>query len=123
MTTSDPSTPDPAGVSRQSGASEKATRGYVRFLYSQNPFYLLSVSFVLHGTGIWYRANATTHSPWILFGIIASYIAMMAGTGFVIVRRGQVWDDARSLLLILFVLFLELAMTADDVLVGDRETG
>lgn len=123
MTTSSPSTPDPAGVSRNSGASEKAARGYVRFLYSQNPFYLLSVSFVLHGTGIWYRANATTHSPWILFGIIASFIVMMAGTGFVIVRRGQVWDDARSILLILFVLFLELAMTADDVLIGDRETG
>lgn len=120
MATSDTATPEPSGVSRQSSGSE---RGYVRFLYSQNPFYLLSVSFVLHGTGIWYRANATTHSPWILFGIIASYIAMMAGTGFVIVRRGQVWDDARSILLILFVLFLELAMTADDVLVADRGTG
>lgn len=123
MTTSDASTPDPSALSRQAEGSGQPARGYVRFLYSQNPFYLLSVSFVLHGTGIWYRANATTHSPWILFGIIASYIVMMAGTGFVIVRRGQVWEDARSILLILFVLFLELAMTADDVLVGDRGTG
>ena len=102
---------------------EPASRGFVRFLYSQNPFYLLSVCFVLHGTGIWYRANATTHSPWILFGIITGYILMMAGTGFVIVRRGQVWNDARSILLILLALFLELAMTADDVLVDRPATG
>ena len=101
----------------------QSTRGFVRFLYSQNPFYLLSVCFVLHGTGIWYRANATTHSPWTLFGIITSYIVMMSGTGLVIVRRGSVWDDARSILLILFALFLELAMTADDVLISDRGAG
>jgi hypothetical protein len=92
-------------------------------LYSQNPFYLLSVCFVLHGTGIWYRANAGTHSPWILTAIIAAYILMMAGVGFCIVRWGRVWDDARSILLILLALFLELGMTADDVLIGDRATG
>jgi hypothetical protein len=92
-------------------------------LYSQNPFYLLSVCCVLHGTGIWYRANAATSSPWILTGIIGAYILMMAITGFSIVKWGRVWDDARSILLILLALFLELGMTADDVIIGDRATG
>lgn len=94
-----------------------------RLLYSQNPFYLLSVAFVLHGTGIWYRANAQNHSPWILMGIISAYILMMSVTGFAIVKWGRVWDDARSILLILLALFLELGMTSDDVLIGDRSTG
>jgi hypothetical protein len=98
-------------------------RSIKRMLYSQNPFYLLSVCFVLHGTGIWYRANAHTHSPWILTGIIGAYIVMMAGVGFAIVKWGQVWDDTRSILLILLALFLELGMTADDVIIGDRSTG
>jgi intracellular septation protein A len=94
-----------------------------QMLYSQNPFYLLSVCFVLHGSGIWYRANSHSHSPWILSGIIAAYIFMMAGAGFSIVKWGKVWDDARSILLILLALFLELGMTADDVIIGDRAMG
>lgn len=105
------------------GRSVTARRSLRRMLYSQNPFYLLSVCFVLHGTGIWYRANSQTHSPWILTGIISAYIVMMAGVGFSIVKWGKVWDDARSILLILLALFLELGMTADDVMIGDRATG
>lgn len=103
--------------------SPSTRRSLRRVLYSQNPFYLLSVCFVLHGTGIWYRENAQTHSPWILTGIIAGYIVMMAGVGFAIVKWGRVWDDARSILLILLALFLELGMTADEVIIGDRATG
>lgn len=110
--------PESSAVAKQS-----KHRSLRRMLYSQNPFYLLSVCFVLHGTGIWYRANAGTHSPWILTGIIDAYIVMMAGVGFAIVKWGQVWDDAWSILLILLALFLELGMTADDVIIGDRSTG
>jgi hypothetical protein len=112
----EPGQPLPA----QAEAAPRPSRGIARFLYCQNPFYLLSVTFVLHGTGIWYQANAGTHSTWILIGIITAYILMMAGAGFAIVRFGRVWDDARSILLILILLFLELAMTADDVLVDNR---
>ncbi len=111
------SSPDPGSL------SDGRARGFVRLLYSQNPFYLLSVCFVLHGVGLWYHATRTIHSPWSLLALVGAFIGLLAVTGFTIVRLGQVWDDARSILLTLLILFLELALATDDVLVSDRVTG
>lgn len=94
-----------------------------RFLYTQNPFYLLSVAFVLHSTRLWYRQAAGPFDPWPLMGIICGYIVVVAATGFVLVRFGKVWDDARSILLILLLLFVELSTTFDGVLVSQPATG
>lgn len=113
------SEPGPS-VAPHTECAQDSNRGIARFLYCQNPFYLLSVAFVLHGTGLWYQANRGPHSTWILIGIISAYIMMMAGTGVAIVRLGRVWDDARSILLTLILLFIELAMTADDILVDSQ---
>jgi hypothetical protein len=94
-----------------------------RFLYTQNPFYLLSVAFVLHSTRLWYRQGAGPFDPWPLMGIICGYILLVAVVGFVLVRFGKVWDDARSILLILLLLFVELSLTFDGVLVSQPATG
>lgn len=105
--------PQPTGVFRQ----------VARFLYTQNPFYLLSVAFVLHSTRLWYRQGAGPFDPWPLMGIICGYIVLVAVVGFVLVRFGKVWDDARSILLILLLLFVELSLTFDGVLVSQPATG
>jgi len=51
-------------------------RHVARFLYTQNPFYLLSVAFVLHSTRLWYRQGAGPFDPWPLMGIICGYILL-----------------------------------------------
>ena len=94
-----------------------------RFLYTQNPFYLLSVAFVLYSTRLWYREGAGPFNPWPLMGIICGYIVLAAAVGFVLVRFGKVWDDARSIFLILLLLFIELSLTFDSVLVSQPATG
>jgi hypothetical protein len=94
-----------------------------RFLYTQNPFYLLSVAFVLYSTRLWYRDGAGPFNPWPLMGIIGGYIVLAAVVGFVLVRFGKVWDDARSIFLILLLLFIELSLTFDSVLVNQPATG
>ena len=33
-------------------------QSFARFISSQNPFYLLSVAFVLHGTKLWYEPGS-----------------------------------------------------------------
>lgn len=96
---------------------------FPRFLYSQNPFYLLSVACVLHSTRLWYRDPSGPYDPWPLMGVICGYILLLAATGFVLIRFGKVWDDARSILLMLLLLFVELSLTFDEVLIGDRRTG
>ena len=108
-----PATPAPSGLFRQ----------VARFLYTQNPFYLLSVAFVLHSTRLWYRQGAVPFDPWPLMGIICGYIVVVAAVGFVLVRFGKVWDDARSIFLILLLLFIELSLTFDGVLVSQPATG
>ena len=95
-----------------------------RLICSQNPFYLLSVCFVLHGTAHWFHGESgAAFSPWPLLGLIAGYIALLAITGFVIVRFGKVWDDARSILLLILLLFVELSLIFDETLVRDPASG
>jgi hypothetical protein len=94
-----------------------------RRLYTQNPFYLLSVACVLHSTRLWYREGAGPFNPWPLMAIIGGFILLVAATGFVLVRFGKVWDDARSILLIILLLFVELSLTFDGVLLSQPATG
>jgi len=97
---------------------------WLRRICSPNPFYLLSVCFVLHGTSHWFHAESgAPFSPWPLFGLTAGYTLLLAATGFVVIRFGQVWDDARSILLIILLLFVQLSLIFDDTLVGDPVAG
>src|SRR5215471_4942212 len=98
-------------------------RRIARFLYTQNPFYLLSVAFVLHSTRLWYRQGGGPFDPWPLMGVIGGYILLVATVGFVLVRFGKVWDDACSLLLIVRLLFVERSLTFDDVLLSAEAVG
>jgi len=88
----------------------------LRYLYAGNPFYLLSVCFVFHGTAAWFQSDAAIHNPWPLMGLISTYVVALAVTAFVIVRFGNVWDDARSIFVIVLILFVEMSLCFDDVL-------
>ncbi len=95
-----------------------------RFLYNHNPFYLLSVASVLHGTAHWLRVEGTlAASPWLLMGLIGGYIVTLAFVGWLIVRFGKVWDDARSVLLTIPLLFVELSLAFDETLLQHVATG
>lgn len=95
-----------------------------RLICSQNPFYLLSVCFVVHASAQWFHADSgVSFSPWPLLGLTAGYIALLAITGFVIVRFGKVWDDARSILLLILLLFVEMSLIFDETLVREPDTG
>ena len=111
------------GARRAGPQRPSLARSIARLLYTQNPFYLLSVAFVLHSTRLWYREGAGPFNPWPLMAIIGGYILMAAVAGFLLVRFGKVWDDARSIFLILLLLFVELSLTFDSVLVSQPATG
>jgi hypothetical protein len=88
-----------------------------------NPFYLLSAACVVHGTGLSLN-GAGEHPPAeIMLAIIGGYVLLMAAVAFLIVRLWNVWDDARSILLIQLLLFVELALVADSTLLDDPAAG
>jgi hypothetical protein len=94
-----------------------------RLLYTHNPFYLLSVAFVLHSTRLWLNTRTWPYDPWPLMDIIGGYIVLVAIVGFLVIRLGKAWDDARSIFLILLLLFVELSLTFDPVLVAQPRLG
>jgi hypothetical protein len=94
-----------------------------RLLYTHNPFYLLSVACVLHSTRLWLNTRTWPYDPWPLMGIIGGYILVVAIVGFLVIRLGKAWDDARSIFLILLLLFVELSLTFDPVVIVHPRLG
>ena len=104
---------DPSDASGTAPAS--FPRRFWQLIYTHNPFYLLSVCFVVHGTSYWMQTTGG-YRAWPLIGLVSGYILLLAGVAWAIVRLGQVWDDARSIFLILLLMFVELSLTLDDPL-------
>lgn len=86
----------------------------VSLIYNHNPFYLISAALVLFAIHSSIVPGATTAiDPWLLTGLFVGYTTLMACTAFLIVRFGQVWDDARSIFMVLLLLFLALSVSFD----------
>ncbi|MCA9054552.1 MAG: hypothetical protein KDA75_11985 [Planctomycetaceae bacterium] len=96
----------------------------VRWLYNHNPFYAISAVLILHAF-----QSAYAHVPIgeinvsLLTGILVLYTLLLAILGVLIVRFGQVWEDARSIFVILLVLFLAVSVSADELFVTDATAG
>jgi hypothetical protein len=91
----------------------------VTWLYNHNPFYAISAVLMLFAVRSGYgELEIGAINCWIMMGILAGYTALLAGIGVLIVRWGQVWEDARSILLLLLILFLAVSISADDLFVN-----
>lgn len=95
---------------------------FLRRLCSQNPLYIISAGCTVHGIGLWFKGG-DNGNPWMLMGLIGSYILLMALAAYGVVRFGKVWEDARSIFVIILLLFVELTLSFDGTLVRDPATG
>ena len=95
---------------------------FVTFLYNHNPFYLISAGLVLYGIRSSFVAGQAETDPWFLAGLIAAYSTLLALTGYLIVRIGRVWDDARSIFMVLLLLFFALSVSFDYLCVSAPTT-
>lgn len=90
----------------------------VRWLYTHNPFYAISAALMLYAVRAGYgKLEIGSINCWVMMGILATYTLLLAGVGVCIVRLGRVWEDARSILLLLLLLFLAVSISADDLFV------
>ena len=62
-------------------------------------------------------------APEPLILLIAGYIVILALVAWLIVRLGKVWEDARSILLLIPLLFVEFSLAFDDPLLSRPATG
>ena len=105
------------GSSCGSGQSlGRECRGLLASVVNHNPFYLLSACSFLYALTLIFRTDDIWINTAVPLGLIAGYAVLMAFTAVFIVRLGGVWDDARSIVMIMVVLLCVLSVAIDQML-------
>ncbi|MFG0334957.1 MAG: hypothetical protein ACF8TS_16495 [Maioricimonas sp. JB049] len=87
-------------------------------LYNHNPFYVISVLLMLYAVRSAYgELQVGTINTWLMMGVLAGYTTLLAAIAVLIIRKGKVWEDARSIIVLLLLLFLAVSVSADDLFV------
>lgn len=84
-----------------------------RLLYTHNPFYLLGTLLVLVGIQQSLGREPDLATSGLLVALLAGYTLLLAAVGILVIRVGQVWDDARTILLVIVLLFFMLSTSLD----------
>jgi hypothetical protein len=95
----------------------------IRWVCTNNPFYILSAGLFLAGLWISFGVQSEEVQTWALMSGLAGYTLLLAVTAFLLVRFGNVWDDMRTVLLLVVLMFLATSVTFDEVLVFHPERG
>ncbi len=103
--------------------SVRGGRGLLRWVCTSNPFYVLSAGLFLIGLWMSFGAQSREVDTWALMSGLAGYTLLLAITACLLVRFGNVWDDVRTVLLLVVLMFLATSVTFDEVLVLDPERG
>ena len=91
--------------------------------YTSNPFYILSADLVFVGLRMSFGAGGPAAHSWALAMSLAGYTLLLATTACVLIRVGRLWDDLRSLLVLVVMMFLAIAMSCDDAMAADPGKG
>ena len=87
-----------------------------RFLYTHNPFYAISASLVFWGLESSFDRNVYSFQSLALMGGLVAYTLVLSLAAFVVIRLGKVWDDGRSLLLLVVLMLLATSISFDGAL-------
>src|SRR5690349_18747677 len=102
---------------------QNCARSWLQLVYNHNPFYVISAALVLYGLNLSFGGSLDPTRGWLLMRLLAGYTLMLAGAGIAIVRWGQVWEDARTLICLVVVLLVALASSFDRVCLDDSNQG
>jgi hypothetical protein len=103
--------------------ANRTGRGLIRWVCTNNPFYVLSAGLFLAGLWISFGGQTEEVQTWALMSGLAGYTLLLAVTAFLLVRFANVWDDMRTVLLLVVLMFLATSVTFDEVLVFHPERG
>jgi hypothetical protein len=98
-------------------------RSFILRVCTENPFYVLSAALFLLGLRLSYGGPVDVVAWWWVMGGLAAYTLLLAGTGALLVRFGNVWDDVRTVLLLTVLMFLATSLTFDQLLFLDPLQG
>src|SRR5436309_80169 len=91
----------------------RRSRGLILRIGTNNPFYVLSAVLVLLGLRMSLDSRATAFPTAALLLGLAGYTLLMAIMACVLVRLGNAWDDVRTLLLLIVLVFVAISILFD----------
>lgn len=103
--------------------SPSSLHRFAHFLYTQNPFYLLGTLVILFGLQQCLGKEPQFASSGLLSTILAGYTLLLVAVAIVIVRWGNLWDDVRTILLVVVLLFYMLSTSLDVQVLEQPEAG
>ena len=91
------------------------------WIINTNPFYLISVGLVLYGIQVSFADTRLVGADWawILMKVLGGYTLALTLVAVLIIKVGRVWDDARTILLLLILLLVALASSFDRACLDD----
>ncbi len=95
----------------------------LRFLWTSNPFYVISAGLFLVGMRLSFSARGSEIDSWVLSSGLAGYTLLLAAAALLLVRFARVWNDVRTVLLLVVLMFLATSVTFDELLVMEPERG
>jgi hypothetical protein len=101
----------------------QCAKGWVRFLYNHNPFYVVSAMLVLYGLHVSFADSLEPTEGWLFTQLFMGYMLLVAAAAVLVVRLGRVWEDARTLVLLVALLMIALASSFDRVCLDDEIQG
>lgn len=96
--------------------SAEGSRGFVGWVSTSNPFYVLSALLFLIGLWISFGGQVVAAQSWALLAGTVGYTALLAVTACLLVRFVGVWNDVRTLLLLVVLMILATSVLFDEVL-------
>ena len=91
--------------------------GIGKFLYTQNPFYLIGTAILLYGLRVATDTGSSfAAQPHLLPLVLAMVMVVMAITAITIIRFGGVWDDARTIVLSILLLAVNVVTSCDGII-------
>ena len=103
--------------------TENPFRDLVRFLYSSNPFYVISAGLVFWGLRSSFDTSGETFESNALMIGLVGYVLLLAVSACFLIRVGKVWDDVRSILLLVVLMCLAISVCFDDALATNPSVG
>lgn len=96
-------------------ATASPRRGVASFLYTSNPFYVISAGLVLLGARLSVQPGERIADAWILLGILCGYTLVLAATATFLIRKARLWEDTRSIVLVVVMLLFVHSLIFDQV--------
>jgi hypothetical protein len=100
-----------------------ATPPLIRWICTSNPFYIISAGLFLFGLRLSFGTQTRDIDTWALMIGLAAYTLLLAAAALLLVRFARVWNDVRTVLLLVVLMFLATSVTFDELLVLDPARG